>query len=134
MNEQFELYETARKRLKQKKRLYYHFILFLIGSVFLIVLNKVLNVGAQYDWFVWAIIGWFFLLLLHFINVFITSSFMGKAWEQKQLEKLVLKQELKIAQLEKKVEKELKLKVESEKHQAELAKKESNTNTTTTQE
>jgi amino acid permease len=130
MNEQFELYENARKRLKQKKRLYYHFILFLVGSVFLIVINKVLKVGEPRDWFVWAIVGWLFFLILHFINVFITHSFMGKAWEQKQTEKLVLKQELKIAQLEKQIEKDLKLKAESEQQQTAL-KKESNPDITT---
>ena len=38
--EQHELYENARYRIKQKKRLYFHFIVFLVGSVFLIILNK----------------------------------------------------------------------------------------------
>lgn len=27
-----EIYEKARKRVKQKKRLYYHFIIFLVGG------------------------------------------------------------------------------------------------------
>ena len=124
MNEQFELYENARKRVNQKKRLYYHFILFLIGSVFLIILNKLLLIGEQYDWFVWAIIVWLFLFILHFINVFITHKFMGKEWLRKQTEKLVLKQEVKIAQLEKEIIKEAKLKAESEQYIAELKKKE----------
>jgi len=124
MNEQFELYENARKRVNQKKRLYYHFILFLIGSVFLIILNKLLLIGEQYDWFVWAIIVWLFLFILHFINVFITHKFMGKEWHNIQTEKLVLKQEVKIAQLEKEITKEAKLKAESEQYIAELKKKE----------
>ncbi|RXP58632.1 hypothetical protein EC396_06110 [Lutibacter sp. HS1-25] len=112
MDNQFELFEYARKRQKQKKRLYTHFILFLIGSVFLIIINKVLNVGEQFDWFVWAIIAWLFLLCVHFVNVFITHKFMGKDWERKQIEKLVVKQELKIKELAKKVEKETQLKIE----------------------
>ena len=37
---QQELYEYARKRVKQKKRVYFHFILFFVGSVFLFVVNK----------------------------------------------------------------------------------------------
>lgn len=106
MKEEFELYENAKKRIKQKKRLYFHFILFLVGSVFLIVLNKLLKVGEPHDWFVWAIIGWFFLFLFHVINVFITNKFMGKEWTDRQTEKLVLKQEAKIIKLEKKIEKE----------------------------
>ena len=43
--EQHELYENARYRIRQKKRLYFHFVVFLVGSVFLIILNKILNVG-----------------------------------------------------------------------------------------
>ena len=104
MNDQFELFENAQRRQKQKKGLYTHFILFLIGSAFLIIINKVLNVGEPYDWFVWAIVGWLFLLSIHFVNVFVTHKFMGKEWERRQTEKLVQKQEIKIEQLAKKME------------------------------
>lgn len=124
--EQHERYENARKRVKQKKRLYYHFVLFLVGSVFLIVLNKVLNFGENFlkDWFVWAIMAWAFFWVLHLINVFVTHRFMGKEWERKQTEKLVLKQEVKIAKLEKKVIKEVQLKSESEVFALGVKKKE----------
>lgn len=115
MNDQFELYENARKRLKQKKKLYAHFVIFLIGSVFLIFINKVLKIGEPHDWFVWAIITWLFLLIFHFINVFVTDKFMGKDWERKQIEKLVDKQEKKIKELSKKVEKETQLEINEEK-------------------
>lgn len=123
MNEQHELYENARNRIKQKKRLYYHFIVFLIGSVFLIVLNKFLNVWEQFDWFVWAILIWFFLFVLHFINVYVTNKFMNTAWERKQTEKLVLKQEIKIAKLEKEIAQEAALKAKSEQYTTEIKKK-----------
>ncbi|WP_111706370.1 2TM domain-containing protein [Lutibacter citreus] len=117
MNEQHEIYENARKRVKQKKRLYFHFVLFLVGSVFLIVLNKILKVGESYfeDWFVWAIVLWLFLWVLHFVNVFITNKFMGKDWERIQTDKLVLKQEVKIAKLEKEIAKKAQIKAESKK-------------------
>jgi len=106
MNEQHELYENARMRAKQKKRLYYHFIVFLVGAVFLILLNKFLKVGENVveNWFVWAIVLWFFFFVLHFINVFITHRFMGKDWERIQTEKLVIEQELRIAKLKKEME------------------------------
>jgi len=125
MNEQHELYENARKRMQQKKRLYTHFVLFLVGSVFLIALNKVLKVGESFieNWFVWAITLWLFVLILHFINVFFTNRFMGKEWERKQTEKLITKQELKIAKLEKEIALEAKLKTESELYASELKKK-----------
>jgi hypothetical protein len=109
--EQHELYENARIRVQQKKRLYYHFVLFLIGSVFLIVLNKILKLGENYieNWFVWAISLWFIILSVHFINVFFINRFLGKKWERQQTEKLVKKQEKRIAKLSKKIEKKLPL-------------------------
>mgnify|MGYP001114829050 FL=1 len=109
--EQRELYENARQRARQKKRLFRHFVIFLIGAAFLIVLNVV--VGYQedfkplgYNWFVWAVLLWTLLFLIHFFNVFIINSFMGKDWEAKQVDRLVKKQQEKIAQLQTKVEKD----------------------------
>lgn len=119
-NNQFELYEYARKRQKQKKGLYTHFILFLIGSVFLIFINKVLNVGEQLDWFVWAIVAWLFLICVHFVNVFVTYRFMGKEWERQQIEKLVMKQEQRIKELANKVEKETQLNIEDSQQKSSL--------------
>ena len=37
--DQKELYEYARKRVKQKKRVYFHFILFFVGSIFLFIIK-----------------------------------------------------------------------------------------------
>lgn len=130
MKEQHELYENARYRVKQKKRLFFHLIVFLVGSVFLIILNKIFKVGENYveDWFVWAILLWFFLFILHVINVFITKKFMDRNWERAQIDKLVKKQELKIAELEKQVAKERNLQLEDDKKLAELKKKENSQN------
>lgn len=100
--EQHEQYEKARKRVKQKKRLYYHFVLFLIGSVFLIVLNIFLNVGEQFgEWFKYVVALWFFVWVLHFVNVFITNRFFGKDWERVETEKLLKKYHVNIEKLEK---------------------------------
>ncbi len=109
--EQRELYENARRRTKQKKRLFQHFVIFLVGAVILIVLNVVIGYREDftplgYDWFVLAIIIWTFFFLIHAINVFITSNFMGKEWENRQIEKLVKKQRERIAELETKVERD----------------------------
>lgn len=102
--EQLELIEYAQKRIKQKKRLYVHFVLFLIGAVFLILANTVLGIGkditfAGIDWFVYAILAWLFLFIYHFTNVFITNKFMGKDWEKIQLDKLVNQQQKRIDEL-----------------------------------
>ncbi|MGB0789758.1 MAG: 2TM domain-containing protein [Marinirhabdus sp.] len=107
-----EQYEYARKRIKQKRALLRHFVVFLVGSVVLIIINPVLGYGNDFfikDWFVWAILIWVFLFLLHLFNVFILNRFMDKEWEDRQLEKLKAKQVARIAALQKKVDAQLPL-------------------------
>ena len=118
-SEQLELIQNAQKRIKQKKRLYVHFVIFLIGSVFLIIANTVLGIGKDFkffgkEWFLYAILIWLFLFLYHLFNVFVTNRFMGKDWEKAQLSKLVAKQQKRIDQLKKGFEKEEKLMAQSE--------------------
>ncbi|MDD7885547.1 dihydrofolate reductase [Flavivirga sp. 57AJ16] len=127
--EQLELIQNAQKRIKQKKRLYFHFVLFLIGSIFIILANTVLDIGKDFtpfgkEWFLSAIFVWLFFLLYHVFNVFITHKFMGKAWEQKQLDKLVVQQKLRIEQLKNELEKEAPHIAESEHYNKSLKKKE----------
>jgi hypothetical protein len=102
--EQHELLENAQRRVKQKKRLYTHFVLFLIGSVFLVLVNKILKYGQEYDWFIWAITLWAFLFAIHLVNVFIVQRFLGLDWERAQREKLVAMQKKRIAELQKEIE------------------------------
>lgn len=109
--EQREMIEKAQARAKQKRRLIQHFIFFLIGSVIFIILNAFLEYGQDIqpfglDWFVWAIIIWAVILLLHAYNVFVTNRFLGKDWENRQIERLVAKQRKRIEELERKVEKD----------------------------
>jgi amino acid permease len=109
--EQRMLIERAQMRARQKRRLYQHFIVFLLGSVVLILLNVIFEIGRDInpfgvDWFVWAIIFWALLLLIHVFNVYVTNKFFGKDWENEQVERLVAKQQRKIDELQKKVEKE----------------------------
>ncbi len=109
--DQRELYENARRRTVQKKRLFLHFVIFLVGAVLLIVLNVVIGFREEfmplgYNWFVWAILIWTFFFFIHLLNVFIINSFMGKEWEHRQMEKLVRKQKDRIAELQTKAERE----------------------------
>jgi hypothetical protein len=101
-----ERYEYARNRIKEKKFLYYHFILFIVGSLFMYVANELLEYGLPNLWYKWAIVVWFFILILHFIRIYIVKKFMSKAWEQQQIEHLMQKQEKKINQLESKINSE----------------------------
>jgi hypothetical protein len=100
-----ELYEKARKRTKQKKRLYFHFVFFLVGSVFLVVLNKVVKFHEEVDWYVWGILVWMFFVVIHAIRVLVMDRFFDKDWERVQTEKLIQKHEVRVDKLEKKLTK-----------------------------
>jgi hypothetical membrane protein len=100
-NSQHEQYEYARQRLVQKKQLYYHFVFFVLLSIFAIIVNKLLGVFPENNWFLWVITILSFIFILHFIRVFITDSFMNKNWERTQIDKLIAKQDRKIEQLQK---------------------------------
>lgn len=102
--DEHEKYEYARKRTRQKKRLYYHFIILLIGSLFLYIANKWLKYGEPTNWCIWAITAWTFIFIFHFINVYITDSFMDKNWEREQVNKLIALQDKKIEELSKDLE------------------------------
>ena len=117
--EQLALIQNAQRRIRQKKRLYIHFVIFLIGALFLILANTVLGIGKdvqlfQIDWFVFAILAWLFIFIYHLISVFVTNRFMGKEWEQEQLDKLVAKQQERIDEMKQKFLKEEKIIAQSE--------------------
>lgn len=107
--QQRELYEHARMRVVQKKRLFLHFIVFAVGSIFLILLNLVFGYGKEVtffgvNWSIVAILCWAFLFVMHFCNVWLFTKFMGKEWTDRQMERLITKQKEEIALIQKDVE------------------------------
>ncbi|NRT13357.1 2TM domain-containing protein [Flavobacterium sp. 14A] len=102
--EQHELYEYARRRIKQKKGLYYHFVVLFLVSLFLFAAIKLFTFIENPALFIWILTGWIFLFLLHFVKVFITDRFMNKNWERDQIDRLVLLQQNKITELKDHVE------------------------------
>ncbi|WP_196885524.1 2TM domain-containing protein [Aureivirga sp. CE67] len=103
--EQHELYEAARRRVRQKRGVFVHLVILIIVSVFLYIGNVVFDYGKQEygNWYEIIIFLWLFFWILHFINVFITKQFMGKKWERAQTEKLMKKYKDKMEQIEKKI-------------------------------
>jgi hypothetical protein len=97
--DQHELYENARRRLRQKKMVYYHFVFLLFGCLFLFIANVFLKYGQPQLWYIWVCTIWVFLFILHFIKVFITDRFMNKDWEREQIDRLIQKQKNKISEL-----------------------------------
>ncbi len=107
--QQRELYEHARSRVIQKKRLFQHFIVFVVGSIFMVVLNLAFGFGKEVIFFgaYWSIVGiicWAFLFTLHFCNVWLFNTFMGQEWTDRQMEKLIARQKEEINLIQKDVD------------------------------
>ena len=117
--EQYELFKNIEKRLKQKRLLYIHFFVMVLGCIFFEVANKVLDYGVDYNWYIWASLLWLFLWLWHAMNVFVFNRFLGKEWQEKQREHLVAVQQKKLIKIEAAVEKEFA--AQKEQAQRELA-------------
>lgn len=104
-----EQYEYARMHIKKKKNLMRHFIFFLAGAILFLLMDLVLGFGKDslpLNWSSYLILFWFFILLVHTLNVFLLNTFMGKEWEDRQLEKLKNRQMERILELQKKIDKE----------------------------
>lgn len=108
--DQKELFKNANRRIKQKKRLVYHLVFFIAGALVLMFLNLVLQYQNEFrpfglPWYVSAALIWSFFLIAHAINVFFVEKLMGRAWEEKYMNKLVELQLKKLKKLQAKVDK-----------------------------
>ncbi|MCS4237614.1 hypothetical protein M2306_002341 [Myroides gitamensis] len=108
--EAIKQYEYAKNRIKQRKMLLFHFVVFLLGSIVLYGINMWVKdpqiVGV---WWTYAVGAWGLLLLFHVINVLVINRFMGPAWQEREIERLIAIQQEKIRQLRAKVEKDFPL-------------------------
>ena len=112
-NYEKDLRKNASQRIKQKRLLMMHLVSFIAGGIVLIILNVLMGYQIDFQplgmyWFVTAMLIWLFLLIIHAINVLLLTNFMGKEWEEKQMNRLMKKQLDRISQLEKKVERQTK--------------------------
>jgi dihydrofolate reductase len=117
--EQIKLVENAQKSVKQKKRLFCHFSIMLFGIATLLITNILFEIKNEirpfnFPWSYWISVFWFLILIAHIYNVFITNRFMGKDWEKEEIKKLVLKQEIEISKIKIELEKEARIKAESQ--------------------
>lgn len=108
--EAIKQYEYAKNRIKQRKMLLFHFVVFLLGAIVLYGINMWVKdpqiVGV---WWTYAVGAWGLLLLFHVINVLVINRFMGPAWQEREIERLIAIQQEKIRQLRAKVEKDFPL-------------------------
>ena len=79
-----ELIDIAKKRVKDRKDFYAHFLVFACVMLVIIVINLMVTPG--FLWFLFALLGWGFAVVMHYFSAF---GFMGKNsdWEQKELQK-----------------------------------------------
>ena len=118
-HEQIELLEYAQKRIRQKKFLYYHFVLFLFVSAITLSLDYVFNIATdfnllEYPWSFWVVFSWFFLFIFHVFNVYVTERFINKSWIKNQKNKLIKIQKLEIENIKTKMDVETKIKAETD--------------------
>ena len=118
-HEQIELLEYAQKRIRQKKFLYYHFVLFLFVSAITLSLDYVFNIASdvnllEYSWSFWVVFSWFFLFIFHVFNVYVTGRFINKSWIKNQKNKLIKIQKLEIENIKAKMDVETKIKAQTD--------------------
>jgi dihydrofolate reductase len=124
---QIDMVDYARARIRQKKRLYFHFVAFLFVSLVMVILNIGLGYGAQiqpfgFPWVLSVALLWAVFLLLHLFQVYVTRRFMNPAWEKEQIKTLVGLQEARIEKIKRKLDKEASLQAGAEWHKEENKK------------
>ncbi len=100
-------YEYAKARIKQRRMVLFHLVVFVLGSVAIYGYNMwVQNPEVSGVWWGYVVGAWALLVFFHAINIYIVNRFMGKAWQEQETERLVVLQQQKIKELRLKVEKD----------------------------
>jgi hypothetical protein len=82
-------YESAKKKVKEIKAFYSHFMVYAIISVVLLVVNVLSSPGVY--WFYWPMIGWGIGIFFHAMNTF-NLGIMGKDWEERKIKEMIEKE------------------------------------------
>ncbi len=90
--------ERARKRVRTMRGFYTSLLLyaFIIPSLWVINLTQ----GGKV-WAIWPTLGWGFALTVHGLSIFAGRSFFGAEWEEKKVEEIMARENLKIVSREK---------------------------------
>lgn len=82
-------YEKATKYVQALKNFYIHLIVYVTVNIGLIGINLVFS--SDYKWFIYPLLGWGIGIVAHGLSVFSKGLFLGKDWEEKQIEKYMRK-------------------------------------------
>ncbi len=90
----------ARKQVKAMRGFFVSLMSYLIVIPILWIIN--FSTGGKI-WAYWPTLGWGFGLTIHGLSVFAGSSFFGDEWEEKKIEELMARENLKLVSNEKQV-------------------------------
>jgi sensor histidine kinase YesM len=93
-----EALRNARSRVKQMRGWYISFTMYCI-IIPILWISNLLQGGLI--WAHWATLGWGFGLTVHGLSVFAGRSFFGAAWEEKKVEEIMAREQLKVVSSEK---------------------------------
>ena len=87
MNEEGTKYQRARERVEQIKYLYIHLGVYVLGNLFLFLLNMIVSPANL--WFYWPLLGWSFGIVVHAFDVFASGRLFGAAWEERKIAEIM---------------------------------------------
>jgi hypothetical protein len=78
-----EVYDLAKKRVREKKDFYNHVVIYVVINILLIIIWAFTSQG--YPWFIWPLAGWGVGLIFHGLGVFVFNK--QSSWEKSEIEK-----------------------------------------------
>ncbi len=77
--------KLAYQQVEKVKRFYYAFSVFVVGIIFLLIVN--LLTSPNNLWVIWVFLGWGFGMIIKAIGTFMPFSLFSVEWEKRQLKK-----------------------------------------------
>ena len=86
-----ERYYRAQKRVKEIKGFYEHLAVFAVSNPIIIVVN--LMTSPKYLFFLWGLLPWVLVIVIHGLKVFNYTPFFNKEWEKQKVKEFIEKEE-----------------------------------------
>lgn len=80
-----EIYQRARKRVKDKKDFFVHLAVYVVVNIILVIIWGITMDWHGYPWFIWPLFGWGIGIVFHGLSVFFFEQETG--WERSEVEK-----------------------------------------------
>lgn len=89
MNQEQQL-ERAKKRVREIKAFYEHFVVYVIVMIVLVLIDWRSGPGW---WFYWPLFGWGIGITFHAVGTFGVFGLLGPDWEERKVRQLMAKQQ-----------------------------------------